>query len=135
MNEFTGQPARGDLPPDWSEAMLNLVSARIELIQLESREAARTATRKAIMTGAGIGLIFFGWLLALAGIIGMIAHGAQIGWHWIAIIAALLHIIPAWLLLRTAKSTPTPSFPFTRAEFIKDRQWLQNLRQSKKSND
>jgi hypothetical protein len=65
----------------------------------------------------------------------MIAHGAQIGWHWVAIIAALLHIIPAWLLLREAKSTPTPSFPFTRAEFIKDRQWLQNLRQSKKSND
>lgn len=135
MNDPIGQPAPGGLPPDWQEALLNLVASRVELIRLESREASRVASRKAVMAGAGAALLVFGWLLALASLVGLFAAATGIGWHWVALAAALLHLIPAVFLLRAAKAAPSPTFPVTREEFIKDREWLRNLRNHRKSND
>jgi len=125
----------GGLPPDWQEALIALVASRIELIRLESREAARAASRKGVMAGAGAALLIFGWLLALAALVGIAASVTGLGWHWVALVTALMHLIPAFFLLRAAKAAPPPTFPVTRDEFIKDREWLNNLRNHRKSND
>lgn len=121
-------------PQNWLDAALALIASRVGLIQLESRAAAKAASRKAIKCVLAAALLFFGWSLLLAGGVALVAHFSSWSWHWVALGCAALHVVVAFLLARSAAAPGPPPFPITRAELQKDREWINNLKNNGKSN-
>ena len=115
-------------PPGWIDNLATLVASRVELIQIEARDSARHTAAKAIRVVAAALCVLFAWLLLVAGGIGAIAALAGWPWHWLAIGAAVFHMIAAIALMSQNKTSPKSSFPLTRAEFQKDRIWLESLK-------
>lgn len=122
------------LPANWKEALLSLVSSRIALIQLESKEAAGHAAQRAAALIAAILCLFFTWALLLAGTIAIVSTSTGWQWGWVAIGAAAIHLLVAMIFASVAKSHGTSAFPVTRSEFQKDREWIENLQKTRKSN-
>lgn len=120
-------------PSTWIEAMLAIVSSRAELIRLEATDAARRSSNKAARIIAAILCITFGWSLLLVGSIGALSELAGWPWFWSALAIGAMHIIIAAILLRKPSNACTPLFPVTRAEFKRDREWIENLQKNPKS--
>lgn len=122
-------------PENWREALMALIASRIALIQLEARDAAKQRVRRVVGMIAAVICLFFTWALLLAGGIAAISSATGCPWHWLAIGAAALHLLLALLLLKGGSADPTaPAFPLTRAEFQKDREWIENFQKKPKSN-
>ena len=112
-----------------------LIASRLELIQLESRQAAQDASRRAVWVGLAAGCAFAAWMLLLAGGVSLVSQASGWPWNWVAVGLACLHLLVGLILARAAKSAATPAFPATRAEFQKDREWIENFNKPGKSND
>ena len=65
----------------------------------------------------------------------MIAKSIECPWDQVAIGVAVLHLLAGIILARLAKPSAATAFPVTRAEFKKDREWIENFQKTKKSND
>jgi membrane protein implicated in regulation of membrane protease activity len=78
--------------------------------------------------------LFFTWILLLAGALAAIATATGWPWYWLAIAAAGIHLLVAFLLASSCNKPGTPAFPITRAEFQKDREWIENIQKKPKSN-
>ena len=132
-SSLTNPPPESPPPVGWREALGDWATARVELIQIESREASRSALRKGVLAGALAATVFFIWALLLAGGIGLLTAylescGHPWGWPAVTLAAAGLHALLA-LGLAVALRRPTPPpFPITRSEFEKDREWLKTLK-------
>ena len=77
----------------------------------------------------------FAWALLLAGGIAALAAATRWPWHWFALAAAAAHALAAAIGFYLARSAARPAFPITRAEFHKDREWLDTLKSPRKSNN
>ena len=121
-------------PSSWIEALLAIISSRAELIRLEAKDAARKSSNKIARVIASVLCITFGWSLLLAGSIGALSALAGWPWFWTALAIGAIHIIIAVMLLHKPSGAVTPLFPVTRAEFQKDREWIENLQKNPKSN-
>jgi uncharacterized membrane protein YqjE len=120
-------------PTNWREALLSLIATRVDLVQLEAVEAARAAGKRAVL-GAGAGAcVFFAWALLLVAGISLLAHLTNWPWHAFAAIAAMVHLIAAAFLVRALRKPLPPTFSHTKNEFHKDRQWIENLQNPRKS--
>jgi cytochrome bd-type quinol oxidase subunit 2 len=119
-------------PLGWLDSAALLVSSRIELIRLEARASARQSALRVAKIAAAALCLLFTWILLVAGGIGALAAATGWPWHWLAIAAALIHLIAAFALV-ARRHTTEPSFPLTRAEFEKDRQWLETLKKKNAS--
>lgn len=130
-------PSRGpgpfEPPADWRQAIAGLVTARIAIFEAEARVASRQAARRGALSGAAAAALFFTWALLVTAAIGGLVSITGWGWHWPALIAALLHAAAAALLFRAARAAGSPAFPITRSEFQKDREWLESFQNPKKS--
>ena len=135
--EIPGEQRKNDnnTRTNWRESLLALISARLALIELESKEAATNAARRAILIVALIACVLFTWALMLVGGIACLAHFSGWPWYGIAGGVAILHLVAALLFARAAQSPTAPTFPVTRAEFKKDREWIKNFQQTRKSDD
>ncbi|MEI6654820.1 MAG: phage holin family protein [Verrucomicrobiota bacterium] len=122
-------------PGTWSEALGNLIHARLCLLQLELGGAARQIGKSVLLLGSAALAVIFAWALGLAGGIAALAAATAWSWHWIALAAALVHLLAAATCLQLAKASSPPTFPVTRAEFQKDCEWLNTLKSPRKSND
>lgn len=121
-------PSPAAAPSNWLDAIACLISSRIALIQLEARASARRAAIRAVKIAAAALCVLLSWILLIAGGIGAIAAATQWSWHWLAIGAGLLHLAAALALTTRRKPEIEAPFPLTRAEFEKDRQWLETLK-------
>jgi uncharacterized membrane protein YqjE len=120
---------------NWCEALMTLIASRIALIQLEARETAKQRVRRVVSVIIAVICLFFTWTLLLAGVIAAVSSATDFPWHWLAIGAAALHLLLALFLLKGGSANPpAPPFPLTRAEFQKDREWIENLQKKPKSN-
>jgi hypothetical protein len=134
--EHPGVAAERATPPEpanWAQALMSLIDSRVALIQLEAGQSARRAARRAVGCVIAVLCLFFGWSLLLAAAIAVIAHGTHQPWTTIAFAAAGLHLLIGLIVVRAAKGSAAPAFPITRAEFQKDRAWIENLQQKPKS--
>lgn len=120
---------------NWREALMGLVASRVALIQLESKDAARGASKRAVLIAAACGCAFAAWMLILAGGVSIISQSTGWPWNWVAVGLAALHLLVGIILAQAAKSTDTPTFPATRAEFQKDREWIENFNKPRNSSD
>jgi uncharacterized membrane protein YqjE len=126
--------SRATPPANWREAILALVASRLTLIELEFKQAAHAGVRRAMCAVVAGFCVLFTWALLLGGGIALLAHGSGWPWPWIAIATAALHLLAAICFIRASRPTTTPAFPVTRAEFQKDREWIENLHKNPKSN-
>lgn len=125
-------PAAGS-PSNLLEAFFSLVESRSGLIRIESQAAIKKGVRSAALTVGACFCLLFAWILLLAAGIPILAEVLNWPWSWVAIGVALLHLVLAFLMALSAKSCGAASFPATREEFKKDREWIANFR-IKKSN-
>lgn len=108
---------------------MEFVSARMELVALEAREAGMRAARRGVLIAFIGGCAMTAWLTGMAGLIGWIAtSGSGIAWHWVALAAAALHLLLAGIAVQVLRRPTPPTFPIARAELSKDREWLLNLK-------
>lgn len=113
----------------WRETAVEFVSARIELVALEASQAGRAAAGRGILLAFIAGCAMTAWLTGIAGLIGWVASaGSGTPWHWIALAAAMLHLLLALVACAALRRPAPPSFPLVRAELSKDREWLLNLK-------
>ena len=114
---------------------MDLIASRVALIQLESKDAARGAARRAVIIAAACGCAFAAWMLLLAGGVSIISQATGWPWNWVAVGLAAVHLLVGVILAQVAKAAGTPNFPATRTEFQKDREWIENFNKPRKSND
>lgn len=119
----------------WREALMDLVAARLTLIQLESKDATQEASRRACLIAAACGCAFFAWALLLVGGVSLLSQATGWPWNLVTLGLAALHLVLGIILAQSAKPSGAASFPVTRAEFQKDREWIENFNKDKKSND
>ena len=136
MSELPPTPDDSSLPADhsWQSALAEFVSTRVELIRLESQEAAKVAKKRTCLTITLAIIASTAWLSFIAGIIGLTSQYSSITWWMAALAAAALHAIIAGILISKLKQPTPPLFTVTRSEFQKDRLWMQHLK-TPKSND
>jgi len=127
---------RPAIPTNWRTALADLVAARFALVQAELKQTASSGIKRVMFFGAGALFLLFTWGLIVAGVIGAIAGEAGYPWYWVTLIAGGIHLLLAGIVIVLAKRPAEgPSFHFTREEFKKDREWLENFQSPKKSND
>jgi len=133
--EYSGaaRDLESPLPANWCEALLTLIASRVALVRLEAKEAAAEGSKVAIRLIAAVICVFFTWALLLAGVIAAVSKATGVPWYWIAMAASGIHLIAAIILARSAKTERPPAFPVTRAEFQKDREWIENFQKTPKS--
>lgn len=118
---------------NWRFSLLAMISARVEIAQIELRQLMRERSRSLVCLLAAAACALFTWALLLAGSIAAIAEASGWPWHFIALIAAAIHLVAALALLKAAKAPKAPAFPATRSEFQKDREWIQSLQKTPES--
>jgi hypothetical protein len=129
-----GRGMADSCPSNWRSALLTLIASRVTLVQLESQDAAKAGARRGLLLIAVVICAFYTWALLLAGGIAAISQVTGWPWHWIAMAASGAHLAAALLLARAARKPGPPAFPVTRAEFQKDREWIENFQKTRKSN-
>ncbi|MEK7952492.1 phage holin family protein [Luteolibacter soli] len=111
---------------------VEFVSARVELAALEAREAGKHAARSGVMVAIIAGCAMTAWLAGVAGLIGWVAAAGKIPWHFAALGAAVLHLIVAGIIVAMLRRPSPPMFSISKAELLKDREWLLNLKDKPK---
>jgi len=133
-----GEAAGQQIPPyqappaNWREALMTLIAARIALIELETKDAGKQGAKRAALIATACICMVFAWALLLAGGVSWIADSGGWPWNLVAIGAAVLHLSAGIFCAKLAKPSAGPTFPVTRAEFQKDREWIENLNKTKK---
>ncbi len=114
---------------------MTLLAARLDLIQIESKDFASELTRRGSWLLAASGCALFTWALVLVSGISIISQKLACPWDRIALGVAALHLLLGLFFARLAKPKSADTYPITRAEFKKDREWIENFQKTKKSND
>jgi uncharacterized membrane protein YqjE len=112
---------------------MSLIAARVSLIGIESQAAKKSVVKSVICAVVAITALIITWALALAGSIAWIAEAQNWPWYGVALVAAGVHLLVGLVAARCAKPAAAPAFPITRAEFKKDREWIENLPKTKTS--
>ncbi|MEX1115601.1 MAG: phage holin family protein [Akkermansiaceae bacterium] len=121
-------------PSNWREALMGLLASRVALIQLESKDAARGAARAAVFFVAALCCVIFAWALLISGGVAILADAMHWPWYWVALGASALHLLVGIGFALLGKPAVNPAFPITRAEFQKDREWIEKFHINKKPN-
>lgn len=129
------QPPVPEPAPDWQAALDALMTSRVGLFKLESKDAVARASHKLMFLGAAAIAIVFAWGFLVTGVIQAISTYNNWPLYWIVLGAGFGHLLVALFCAILAKSSGSPSFSVTRAELQKDREWLHQLLKTKKSND
>lgn len=118
---------RGE-PRDWKDALLTLAFSRMEIVCIEAKSASSVAFGKFALLTVGVFALFSAWALALVASIGLIAASSTWEWYHVAFASAGAHLLIGGVFLLILKAKKTESFPVTRSEFQKDREWLSRLK-------
>jgi uncharacterized membrane protein YqjE len=113
----------------WQEAIPNLIASRAEIFRIEAQDAIQAAIGKWMVIGLALFLIIGAWTLLIAGLIGLVSTQYAWTWYQVAFAAAGGHFLIALVTCMIIKGgRKTESFPITRQEFEKDREWLNQLK-------
>jgi uncharacterized membrane protein YqjE len=118
---------------DGINPVIGLLESRAAIVSIEVREAISSGLAKGLLLIAALLGVIGAWALAIAGAISGLSSATGWVWFHIAFAAAGVHILIAAAALLIAKSWKTETFPVTRAEFEKDREWLKRLRKPNNS--
>jgi uncharacterized membrane protein YqjE len=128
IGELPPPDTSGGAPTNWGEALAGLVASRVAIISMEAKDATASALGRLVPLVVGIVCLVGVWVLAMAGAVGAIAAATEWEWYHVAFAAAGIHLLIALIVLLAAKAERPAPFPVTRAEFEKDREWLNQLK-------
>jgi uncharacterized membrane protein YqjE len=111
---------------EWLGTVALYAVARLQLLQLEAREAGSRSLSLLLLAVLALGVLGSGWLIAVPALVWLAAETFSIPWHIAALAAAALHILVGGLLLALLKRkiAGLKLFEDTVNELQKDRQWL-----------
>ena len=90
------------------------------------------AARRGVMAAIIAGCAMTAWLAGVAGLIGWVAAAGEFPWHFAALGAAVLHLLVAGIVVALLRRPSPPMFSISKAELLKDREWLLNLKDKPK---
>lgn len=111
------------------------LKSRTELLALEGEEAGRILGRRLAVLIIGIGALIVSYLAFLITVIYLLGQwfehlgdGLLANWAGAALLMTIAHLIIAFICFKTqSKIGKTDQlFEYTRAEWQKDQQWIQN---------
>ena len=113
-------------------SLLNSVAGFLEArLALVSKESKTALVHVLVLVGclaAASFLAVFGYIFLVASAIVGLAHAFHISWVKMALMAAGLHFVLAFVCVMIARSRMNKSmFEMTAVELKKDREWLKNL--------
>ena len=113
-------------------SLLNSVAGFLEArIALFGKESKTALVHVLVLVGclaAAAFLAVFGYIFLAASAIVALGHALHISWVKMALMAAGLHFVLAFICVMIARSRMNKSmFEMTGAELKKDREWLKNL--------
>ena len=113
-------------------SLAGFLESRLALFASESKAAlVHVLVLVGCLAGAAF-LAVFGYIFLVASAIAALSQALNISWIWIALAAAGLHFLLAFICVLIARSRMKKSmFEMTSTELKKDREWLKN--QDKKS--
>jgi uncharacterized membrane protein YqjE len=115
-------------------SLAGFLETRIALFAKESKTALIHVLVLVACLAAAAFLAVFGYIFLLASAIAGLAHALHISWVKIALIAAGLHFVLAFVCVMIARSRMDKSmFEMTGAELKKDREWLKKLDKESRS--
>ena len=113
-----------------ANALASFAESRLALFAKESKGALAQLLLLVACLVAAVLLFAFGYVFLVATAIVAVARATDTPGEWIALGAAVVHIVLALVCLLIARSRLTwHPFPQTAAELKKDREWLKNLDQ------
>jgi uncharacterized membrane protein YqjE len=115
-------------------SVAGFLESRVALFAKESKTAlVHVLVLVACLAGAAF-LAVFGYIFLVASAIVGLAHALHISWVKMALIAAGLHFVLAFVCVMIARSRMNKSmFEMTGVELKKDREWLKNLDKENRS--
>lgn len=114
-----------EIPPtNGVNAVFGLLESRATIISLEAKDALSSSVFKIALRLVALFGLIGAWALTMAGAVGGIASATDWEWFHAAFAAAGFHLCFALIALLVAKAKKSVIFPVTRAEFEKDRKWL-----------
>ncbi|MFV1995559.1 MAG: phage holin family protein [Verrucomicrobiales bacterium] len=118
----------GPLGRSTLESVLHYLEARLDLAEVETKEAGSTIARKLVLLGIGCALLFFGYVILLAAAISLGSEALGIRWELLSFAVAAAHLALGIVLLLVAR-TRRPLFEHSLRELEKDRAWLQKSKE------
>ncbi len=103
------------------------LAVRTALLKLELADAARTASRKALLLALGAFSALCAYLLLWAGLIGLAEKFSAGSWPVAALAAAAFHLVVALAMVLAARRRGTPFLEDTINQFKEDEAWLKSL--------
>lgn len=116
--------------------VLDYFSLKLELAQVEAREAGRSIRRAVACVLIGAFFLLLGYLVAIAATVGLLQRYAE--WPWPLTLAGLAgaHLLLGAVLIFAASRTRSASwFATSLAEIQKDRDWLASHRRNRPGAD
>src|SRR4051794_7309750 len=105
-------------------SLAGFLEARIALLGKESKTALVHVLVLVACLAAAAFLAVFGYIFLVASAVVGVAHALHVSWVKIALIAAGLHFVLAFVCVMIARSRMNKSiFEMTAAELKKDREW------------
>jgi uncharacterized membrane protein YqjE len=115
-------------------SVAGFLEARIALFGKESKTALVHVLVLMACLAAAAFLAVFGYIFLVASAIVGLAHALHISWVKMALMAAGLHFVLAFVLVMVARSRMNkPMFEMTGVELKKDREWLKKLDKESRS--
>jgi len=111
------------------------LKGRTELLALEGKEAGRILGRRLTVLVIGIGALIVSYLAFLITVIYLLGQwfehlgaGLLANWAGAALLMTIAHLIIAFICFKTQRKMGKTDqlFKYTRAEWQKDQQWIQN---------
>lgn len=111
------------------------LKGRTELLALEGKEAGRILGRRLTVLLIGIGALIVSYLAFLITVIYLVGQwfdhlgdGLLANWAGAALLITIAHLIIAFICFKTQRKIGKTDqlFEYTRAEWQKDQQWIQN---------
>ena len=111
------------------------LKGRTELLALEGKEAGRILGRRLTVLVIGIGALIVSYLSFLITVIYLLGQwfdhlgeGLLANWAGATLLITIAHLIIAFICFKTQRKMGKTDqlFEYTRAEWQKDQQWIQN---------
>ena len=111
------------------------LKGRTELLTLEGKEAGRILGRRLAVLVIGIGALIISYLAFLITVIYLLGQwfdrlgdGLLMNWAGAALLITIAHLMIAFICFKTQRKMGKTEqlFEYTRAEWQKDQQWIQN---------
>ncbi len=129
--ESTGNEGLGNLIRSLADTSLGYLHARLLLLRIESKEATSVLTRRIWLVSSASSFLFLAYAFGVVALVSLGAERFEMRWEHLALIVAAAHFVLGLIFFALVRlKLSRPLFEASLKEFKKDREWLQNRKNS-----